>query len=110
MDVKKYRYSHVGMPTTERFDDEIYIEDRDLYISDHSKNEFGIEWLCFGPNSDMPEILQKKPHVGFEVDDIDEAIKGHEVIIEPRRVSDDLIVAFIIAEDGTPVEFLQFLN
>ncbi len=49
------------------------------------------------------------PHVAFEVDDIEEAIKGKEVIIKPNSPSEGVIVAFIV-ENGAPVEFIQFVN
>lgn len=106
---KKFRFSHIGIPTTRKTDSERYVADYDLHITDHSENEFNVEWLRFGKNSTMPKIIQEVPHVAFEVDDIYEAIKGREVIIEPRKARDNLLIAFIVA-DGTPIEFLQFLD
>ena len=43
----------------------------------------------------------------FEVDDVYEAIKGHEVIIKPNSPSKGIIVAFVLVNDA-PVEFIQF--
>jgi len=109
MDHKKYRYNHIGIPTTEKRQNEKYLAMFDLYISDCQENEFNIEWLRFGKNCQLPEIVGKLPHVAFEVDDIDKAIKGHEVIIEPNSPSEGVIVTFILA-DGAPVELLQYTN
>jgi len=35
----------------------------------------GIEWIRYEDCS-LPEIVRKVPHIAFEVDDINEAIKG----------------------------------
>jgi len=54
----------------------------------------------------LPEIVKTIPHVAFEVDDIYEAIKGRQVIIEPNSPSQGIIVAFI-EEQGVPIELIQ---
>jgi hypothetical protein len=45
-------------------------------------------------------------HVAFEVDDLEAAIKGQKVIIEPNSPSRGVVVAFIEV-NGAPVELLQ---
>ena len=52
---------------------------------------------------------KKLPHVAFEVDDIYEAIKDKEVIIEPNSPSEGVIVAFIL-ENYAPIELMQFIK
>ena len=47
--------------------------------------------------------------MAFEVEDIEKAIRGKEVIIKPNSPSEGVIVAFIV-DNGAPVEFLQFLK
>ncbi|MFC1852583.1 hypothetical protein ACFL27_20490 [candidate division CSSED10-310 bacterium] len=42
--------------------------------------------------------------MAFEVEDLQEAIRGKEVIIEPNSPSKGVIVAFIV-ENGAPIEF-----
>lgn len=105
MNSKKYRFSHVGMPTTEKRENEKYFPDLDLYLTEHDKHEFHVEFLRFGKNSKMPEIVRKMPHIAFEVDDMDEAIKGREVVIQPSQSSKGKM-AFILV-DGALVELLQ---
>lgn len=107
MDHNKYRYSHLGIPTTKELKDETYLPDYDVYISGYGDNEFNIEWMRYGENCKIPEIVKQLPHVAFEVDDIAEALKGHEVLIEPNSPSEGVIVAFVLVNDA-PVEFLQF--
>jgi hypothetical protein len=109
MDNKKYRYDHIGIPTTEEKKNEKYLPDLDIYISGHSENEFNIEWERYGEKCTVPEVVKNLPHVAFEVNDIYEAIKGQKVIIEPNSPLEGLIVAFILVNDA-PVEFMQWTD
>jgi hypothetical protein len=51
-------------------------------------------------------VVKTVAHVAFEVDDIEEAIQGKNVIIEPNSPSPGVVVAFI-EDNGAPIEFLQ---
>jgi hypothetical protein len=55
----------------------------------------------------VPAIVRTVPHIAFAVDDLDEAIKGREILIAPTEPSVGVRVAFIL-DDGVPVELLQF--
>jgi hypothetical protein len=55
----------------------------------------------------VPEIVRVVPHIAFAVDDLDEALKGREILIAPTEPSVGVRVAFIL-DDGAPVELLQF--
>ena len=109
MDNKKYRYNHIGIPTTKKMKNEKYWPDFDIYTSGYEENEFNIEWMRYGDNLPNPDIVKRLPHVAFEVDDIFKAIKGHEVIIEPNSPCQGLIVAFVLINDA-PVELMQWMN
>ena len=62
------------------------------------------KWLA---HCDVPEIVRSVPHIAFAIDDLDEAIKGREVLIAPTEPSAGVRVAFIL-DDGAPVELLEF--
>ena len=109
MDTKKYRYNHIGIPTDKKLKNETYLPDYDVYISGYEENEFNIEWMRYGEKCTVPEIVKKLPHVAFEVDDINEALKDQEVIIEPNSPSEGVIVAFILVNDA-PIELMQFIK
>jgi hypothetical protein len=47
------------------------------------------------------------PHVAFEVDDLDAALEGQEVIHPPGSPSDGVRAAMILV-DGAPVELIWF--
>jgi hypothetical protein len=101
-----FKYHHLGIPTTKPIEGEVYLPEYKVYHYGYEKSEFGIEWMRYEKDSQLPEIVKTIPHVAFEVDDIEEAIKGRKVIIEPNSPSEGHIVAFI-EENGVPVEFIQ---
>jgi len=103
---EKLKYHHLGIPTTKPIEGEVYVEDYKFFHYGFDKSEYGIEWMRFEKDCQLPEIVKTMPHVAFEVDDIYEAIKGKKVIIEPNSPSEGNIVAFI-EENGVPVEFIQ---
>ncbi len=102
----KYRYHHLGIPTTIPVDGEKYLPDYKIYHCGYEDSEFGIEWMRYESDCKLPEIVKTIPHVAFEVDNIFDAIKGRKVIIEPNNPSDGVIVAFI-EENGAPIELIQ---
>ena len=103
---QKYKYHHLGIPTENPVEGEVYLEKYKIFHCGYETSEFGIEWMRYEKECDLPEIVKTIPHVAFEVDDIYEAIKGRKVIIEPNSPSEGNIVAFI-EENGAPVEFIQ---
>ncbi len=57
----------------------------------------------------LPEFVKRVPHVAFEVADLEAALVGHTVLIEPTSPSEGIRVAFVV-HDGTPVEFLEIAD
>jgi hypothetical protein len=106
MDLSKYKYHHIGIPTNKPIKGEVYLKDYKLYHFGYEDSEFGIEWMRYEDDCPLPEIVKTVPHIAFEVDDIYEAINGRKVIIEPNSPSEGNIVAFI-EENGAPIELIQ---
>jgi hypothetical protein len=100
------KYHHIGIPTNKPMPGEVYLKDYKVFHCGYDKSEYGIEWMRYEKDCNLPEIVKTIPHIAFEVDDIYEAIKGKHVIIEPNSPSEGTIVAFI-EENGAPIEFIQ---
>src|SRR5262249_61722663 len=78
-----------------------------LYASGSVQMPYGVEWMKFYPDCPRPEIGKTVPHVAFVVDDIQAAIVGKQILIQPNSPTVGITVAFIV-DNGAPVEFLQF--
>lgn len=103
------KYNHLGIPTTIPRPGEFHFKKFKAYCTDHASNPFGIQWMRYEPGCPLPELVKTLPHVGFEVEDLQAALKGREILIQPNSPSKGVVVAFVVV-DGAPVEFLQFLD
>lgn len=102
-----WRYHHLGIPTKEERSGEKYIEKYKMYVSGFESSDFGIEWMRFENDSPVAEVIQTIPHIAFEVNDLDEAIKGKRLIGEISTPSKGIRVA-MIEEKGAPIELIEF--
>ena len=53
-----------------------------------------------------PELVETGPHIAFEVNSIQETIKGKKVIIEPNSPSLGAIMV-LIEDNKVPIEFVE---
>jgi hypothetical protein len=102
-----FRFHHIGIPTQERRPGEHYLERIKVWASGFGSSEFGVEWLRFEPDSPIPALIQTVPHLAFEVDDLDDALKDRKVIFGPFVPFDGVRCA-MVEENGAPVEMMQF--
>lgn len=105
----KLKYHHMDIPTNKPIKGEVYLKKYKAYHYGYDKSEFGIEWMRYEKDCQLPEIIKTVPHVAFVVKDIYEAIKNKKIIIDPNSPSEDNIVAFI-EENGAPIELIQINN
>ena len=102
-----WRYHHLGIPHTVPRAEEQHLDHLGVHVCGFETSLYGIEWMRFDPDCPVPEIVKTVPHIAFAVDDLDEALKGTEILIAPTSPSTGVRVAFIL-DDGAPVELLQF--
>jgi hypothetical protein len=100
------QYHHLGIPTTEKKENETYLENFKFYVSGFEDSPYGIEWMRFEADSPLPELVKTIPHVAFKVDNLEEELIGKEILIEPNSPSKGVKVAFIV-DNGAPIEFIQ---
>jgi hypothetical protein len=102
-----WRYHHLGIPHTVPRAGERHLDHLGVHVCGFETGPFGIEWMRFEPHCQVPDIVKTIPHLAFAVDDLDEALKGRQVLIAPNVPSPGVRVAFIL-DDGAPVELLEF--
>jgi hypothetical protein len=93
-------FHHFGVPTSARGEGETYLEDCKVFITDPEQHPYRIEFLRFEDGSPMPEALQKRPHTAWQVESLERAMEGHEVVVEPFDATDTVRVAFIKIGDA----------
>lgn len=101
------KFNHVGIPTTIPQEGEIYAEGMNLYLTDFNQSPNKIEFLRFEAESTMPEILKIHAHIAYEVPDLERAMEGQKVVLEPFQGGEGLMCAFI-EEEGVAIELMCF--
>ena len=103
----RWRYHHIGIPYTQPRAQEHHVSHLGIHVCGFETSPYGIEWIRFEAHCRIPEIVRTVPHIAFAVDDLNEALKGREILIAPNEPSVGVRVAFVL-DDGPPVELLQF--
>ncbi|MFZ4464598.1 MAG: VOC family protein [Bacteroidales bacterium] len=104
-----WHYHHLGIPTNNPISKEVYLPELKLGVCGFDTCPFGIEWMHFGEDSPVHELIRKVPHLAFEVDDLDrELTKHHFTIITPPNSPSEGVRVAMIEHNGAPIELIEF--
>ncbi len=78
-----------------------------VHVSGFETSPFGIEWMRFDADCPIPELVRTVPHLAFEVEDLEAALEGQEVLSPPGSPSQGVRAAMIV-DEGAPVELIEF--
>lgn len=101
------QFDHIGVVTTEKKPDEIYVAPTKVWVTDFQTHPQRIEWLRFEPDSPVTGKVREMPHVAYRVDSIAEASRGMKVLLEPFDAG-IAVVGFFETADGGVVEFMEY--
>ncbi|MEW6991619.1 hypothetical protein AADZ91_13135 [Colwelliaceae bacterium 6441] len=105
-------YHHIGIQSVDQTQQQKHIAALGMSISDYRNNPYGIAWLRFDTDSNLPEVIKNTSYIAFVVDDLAQAIGDHKVLVQPNElnsltnVSDNTLSAFIEVDDA-PIQLIQ---
>lgn len=99
-------FDHVGVPTAEKQPREMWVEATRVWVTDPAGHPNRIEYLRFEPDSPVTGPLRDLPHMAFQVDNLEAAIEGAEVLLGPFAPTDTLRVVFVM-RDGAIFEYME---
>jgi hypothetical protein len=102
-----WRYHHLGIPTSIKRVGEVHLKQFGLHVSGFDTSPYGIEWMRFDTDSPISELIRTVPHIAFQVDNLEEALVGKEVLTWPNSPSGGVRVAMIV-HNGAPIELIEF--
>jgi len=102
-----WKYHHMGIPVSDPIPGERYIPHLKLYVKGFDTSPFGIELMRFEEACLFDELIKTKPHIAFEVPNLDKTIEGFELLGEPNCPMEGLKVA-MIKHNGVPIELMEF--
>jgi len=104
-----WKFHHLGIPTNKKIPGEKYLPQFKFYVSGFPESPFGVEWMRFETDRPIDPLIQKTPHLAFEVENLDIELQKHNfrIITEPNPPSEGIRVA-MIEHNGAPVELIEF--
>ncbi len=102
----RYEYHHTGIPTVEVRDGEKYSSTFKMYTSGGQDSSYRIQYHRFEKGCPLHPLIQTKTHIAFKVPNLEEAIVGKEIILEPYEPFPGFKVA-MINESGAPIELIE---
>lgn len=109
MKTPQRQFHHIGLPTDVSQPGEVYVPDTHVWVTDPRNHPYKVEFLRFEKDSPVSGPVRDQAHIAYRVDDINAAIRGENVLLQPFSPSPGFTVAFII-KDGAVVEFMQFAS
>ena len=104
-----WKYHHIGIPTKEVITGGTYLNQFKLSVGGFASSPYGIEWMHYEVGSPVNELIQKVPHIAFEVDDLDLELSRHEFnIITPPNAPGEGVRVAMIEHNGAPIELIEF--
>ncbi len=101
-----YRFHHIGIPTTVRREGERYSSTFKMYTSGGEESPYRIQYHRFEEDCPLHPLIKTKMHVAFQVDDLQAAIEGQEIILGPYEPFSGFKVVMIIDSDA-PIELIE---
>lgn len=101
----EYRYHHLGIPTDAVRPNERYSENFKMYTSDND-GDFRIQFHRFEEECPLHPIIKNNPHIALQVDNLEKAIRGREILLGPYEPIPRYKVA-IVNDCGLPVELIE---
>jgi hypothetical protein len=103
-------FDHVGIPTNEKKESETWVESTRVWVTNPREHPCNIEWLRFEPDSPVTGPSRTEPHVAYRVQNVDEAVRGHEILLEPFEVGGGFARVAYVSIGGMVVELMQYAN
>jgi hypothetical protein len=108
--MQRQLFDHIGIPTDEPQAGESWVEATRVWVTSPRAHPFNVEWLRYEPDSPVTGPLREQAHVAYRVTDIEAAMDGHEVILQPFDVGDGFLTAAFVVVRGCVVEFMQYAD
>jgi hypothetical protein len=101
------QFHHVGLVAQTPMPGEMYFESLKVWGTDPAADPNRVEWVRFAPDSPLLHTpVAKMPHVSWQVDDLDKALVGKQVVVGPLQAAENIRIAYFMM-DGALVEYLE---
>jgi hypothetical protein len=101
-----YEFHHLGVPSQKIGMGERFSARFGMYTSDSECGLARVQWHRFDPESPLDPLIRSIPHAAFKVSDLDAAVAGHRLLLDPYEPIQGYRAA-IIEDGGVPIELIE---
>lgn len=84
----------------------MWVEASRVWVTDPADHPHRIEYLRYEPDSPVKGPVRDLPHMAFQVDNLEAAMEGAQVLLGPFAPTDTLRVVFVL-RDGAVFEYME---
>lgn len=84
----------------------MWVEATRVWVTDPSEHPNRIEYLRYEPDSPVKGPVRDLPHMAFQVDNLEAAMEGAEVLLGPFHATNTVRVVFVL-RDGAVFEYME---
>ena len=99
-------FHHIGVPTEKVMPVERYSSLYGMYTSDGQNEDIHIQFHRYNKDSILDKRIQNSVHIAFKTDNIEEYLKGKEVIMPMYEPFEGYKVAMVLLDD-VPIEIIE---
>jgi hypothetical protein len=108
--VSRAAFDHIGVVTDQQQPGETWVPATRVWVTSPRAHSHHVEFLRFDPGSPVEGPVRTQPHVAYRVDDLEAAIAGAEILLEPFTVGDGFARVAFVRVDGAVVEYMQYAD
>ncbi|MGB0123821.1 MAG: hypothetical protein WA419_03295 [Silvibacterium sp.] len=101
-----YEFHHLDVPTQETKPGERFSASPGMHTSDSDCGLARVQWHRFDAESPLDPLIRSVPHPAFKVSNLDLAIAGRKLLLDPYEPIEGYRVA-IVEDGGIPVELIE---
>jgi hypothetical protein len=105
---RRQDFDHIGVITDEQQPGESYVPETKVFVTNPRAHACNVEFLRFEGDSPLSGPVREQPHVAYRVLDLDAAIAGKQLLLEPFEVGGGFLRVAFTHEDGAVVEYMQY--
>lgn len=84
----------------------MWVEATRVWVTDPADHPNRIEYLRYEPDSPVKGPVRDLPHMAFQVDNLEAAMEGAEVLLGPFHATNTVRVVFVL-RDGAVFEYME---
>jgi len=100
------KFHHFGIPLPAKKEGMSYGDTLKVWFTDASASPHNVEFLYFDRDCPLAATVQNCAHVAYTVDNIEEAVKGKNILLPVTEIVSGFKIAFIFDGD-IPIELMQ---